>query len=35
MVVLRMRRSTGSGMQAQKKKKMGKQSPEPVPDARF
>jgi hypothetical protein len=35
VVALRMRRSTGSGMRARRKKKMGKQSPKPVPDAWF
>jgi hypothetical protein len=32
MVALWMRMSVGSGMQAKRKKKMRKQSPEPVPD---
>jgi hypothetical protein len=35
LVALRMRRGTRSGMQARKKKIIGKQSSEPVPDARF
>jgi hypothetical protein len=35
VVALRMRRSAGSGMRAQRKKIMGKQSPELVPDAWF
>jgi hypothetical protein len=35
VVALRLRKSTGRGMQAKKKKIMGKQSPEPVPDAWF
>jgi hypothetical protein len=35
VAALWMRRSMGSEMQAKKKKIMGKQSPEPVLDARF
>jgi hypothetical protein len=35
VLALQMRRSTGSGMRAQRKKIMGKQSPEPEPDTRF
>jgi hypothetical protein len=32
---LRVWKSTGSEMRARRKKIMGKQSPEPMPDARF
>jgi hypothetical protein len=35
MVALWMRMSVGSGMQAKRKKKMRKQSPESVPDVQF
>jgi hypothetical protein len=35
VVALRMQKSTGSEMRARKKKIMGKQSPEPMPDTRF
>jgi hypothetical protein len=35
VVMLRMRRSAGSGMRARRKKTMGKQSPKSMPDARF
>jgi hypothetical protein len=35
MVALRMRRSAGSGMQARRRKTMGKQSPETMPNARL
>jgi hypothetical protein len=35
VVALRMRKNVGSKMRVQRKKTMGKQSPEPVPDARL
>jgi hypothetical protein len=35
VMALRMWKSTGSKMRVQRKKIMGKQSPEPVPNARF